>query len=141
MSDAHELAPLEAFVLARLDKVESVARSAGKDGGRFWDLVASERGDGAIYDDMGNPVLTYDTEPSTGLPSAPQSNPLGARQAAHIALNDPGMAMDWVEAQRGLLLLLRETPSYEKALKLCAEPFRAHPGCRPEWRPAPQNGS
>lgn len=133
--EEQDLSRLEAFVHARLDDIERTARAAGKDGGRYWELVAHQRGDGAVYDDKGNPVLLYDTDPATGLPTAPDTHPLGARQAAHIALNDPGMTADWVQSQRALLQLLRPTAMYPRALRACAEPFRAHPDCLPGWRP------
>jgi hypothetical protein len=133
--DDRELADLAAFVHARLDQVDAATRLARQDGGDCWELVALERGDGAIWDEHGACVLQYDVDPATGMPVDHHANPLGARQAAFIALADPRIVREWMETMRGLLALLEGIAGYERALLLCAEPFRAHPDCRREWRP------
>lgn len=114
-----------AFLRAQFAHIDAVARAARQEGGDIWGLVAHERGDGAIYDDMGTPVLMYDVDD----PDTP-----GPAQAAHMALNDPCAARDWAEAQRRILDLLEGTPYAEEAARILVEQYRAEPGCRPEWR-------
>lgn len=96
-------ADLVQFLRARLDEIDGACRAARKDGGGAWNLLAFDRGDGAIYDDMGNPVLTYDTDPETGVPTDPMGSPLGARQAAHIVRHDPDRVLAEVEAKRQIV--------------------------------------
>lgn len=113
------------FLRARAVEIAATARAARKVGGGFWELLAHERGDGAIYDDMGTVVLMYDADD----PNSPRPE-----QAAHIALNDPGAALDWTEAQVRLLDLLAGTPYQEPAARILAEQYRAHPDCKKECR-------
>ena len=104
-----------------------MARAARAVGGGAWDLIAHERGDGAIYDDMGNPVLMYDIDD----PGSPHP-----AQAAHMAHNDPGAALDCADAQTRILDLLAGTPYERLAARILVEQYRAHPDCKREWRPS-----
>lgn len=124
------------FLRARLDEVEAACRAARKDGGGCWELLAHERGDGAIYDDMGNPVLEYDTDPETGIPTRYDVNPLGARQAAHIAIHDPDRTLTEVEAWRAVVDF---AATYEGSfhasqfLPKLAAVYSEHPDFDPTW--------
>lgn len=120
------MSELTDFLRERAAETAATSRAARRVGGGFWKLIADERGDGAIYDDMGNPVLFYDKDDPNG--------PLPA-QAAHMALNDPGTALDWAEAQVRILDLLAGTVFEEPVARLLAEQYRAHPECKREWRP------
>ncbi|MFI1165612.1 DUF6221 family protein [Streptomyces sp. NPDC020801] len=135
----------------QLDEDELWVREAKKDGGDCWNLLAFERGDGAIYDDSGNQVLTYNTDPATGLPEL-LDNPLGARQAAFIAAHDPARVLRETDAKRRLVERYerawenrRAHPddlasagaflALHDAVKLLALPYADRPGYRDDWRP------
>lgn len=144
------------FLRARLAEDEAACRAARKDGGGGWNLLVFERGDGAIYDDTGNPVLTYDTDPETGLPTRHDLNPLGARQAAHIVRHDPDRVLAEIESKRQIVraydnavtalantevgtavheLMSGSVNSLRHVLQLLLMPYTAHPDFKAEWLP------
>ncbi|MFD9249531.1 DUF6221 family protein [Streptomyces bottropensis] len=138
------------FLRDRLEQEEAACRAARKDGGGSWNLLAFERGDGAIYDDMGNPVLTYDVDPSTGVANRHDENPLGAQQAAFIVRHDPDRVLTDIRAKRQLVDKYAEVADNDvndveyahgyanalgEAVRLLALPYADHPNYRQEWRP------
>jgi hypothetical protein len=86
---------LAAFLSARLEEAEALARAAG---GRAWRQGDPERTPGWIQDDSGSldSIVVYDE----GAPTA--------AQAAHIALNDPARVLREVAAGRRLLACWHE---------------------------------
>jgi hypothetical protein len=135
------------FIRARLDEEEAACRSTRKDGGGCWNLLAYERGDGAIYDDTGNPVLTYDVDPKTGIATRYDENPLGARQAAFIVRHDPDRVLAEVEAKREMLRQYDNLAynvmsddqtgvwALEAVIRAFAVAHADHPDYNQAWRP------
>jgi hypothetical protein len=130
------------WLSTQLDAEEAAARAARQDGGDCWELIAHERGDGAIYDDMGNPVLEYDTDPESGLPTRHDLNPLGARQAAFIARHDPARVLREIDAKRRMLIrceeeMLSGIPRLvhfaKQTVREMALPYADRPGYKEDW--------
>jgi hypothetical protein len=81
---------LTAFLRARIDEREAVARAATHGGKGQWTQPDADREPGRIQDDRGEVVSCDEGSPTE-------------EQAAHIALNDPAHVLREVEAQRRVL--------------------------------------
>ncbi len=122
---------LVAFLLARLDEDEAVARLAAREGGT-WKQDDPTRRPGAISS-LDGPVV-YDE-------GAPDEN-----QAPHIARHDPARVLREVAAKRAIIAACEEAirnqgifgedggqPLAEKVLPALAAVYGDHPGYDPQW--------
>lgn len=135
-------ADLAAFLTARLDKIEQVARAARDAVDRDWEFIPVGRynDEWALHDDAGGLIFIADRcPPAVGV---------------HIALHDPAFARADVAAKKAILKLhgsghecakLDETSwagwfgdpaegfEHCDTLRLLAQPFRDHPEWSTEW--------